>query len=173
MAGTPINWQLSCPRQWRKPFSGFGQPMIPTRIARTSDSMCVEYRNQFDRRQINWQRSVLPTACTVHRDCLGRELTYRSRQSCNFRITRGLRIRENFVQWRRTIVIELPSSRRKSCADRWRGSIVQFSVSDDGVAGISKYLCAYRILDYGYFDILNGIYRQYVDGILTMRIDYR
>lgn len=115
MAGTPINWQLSCSRQWRK-------------LSRAADdsgthskdwvTRCVSSRNQFDRRQINWQRSVSPTACTVHRDCLGRELTYRSRQSCNFRITRGLRIRENFVPWRRTVVIELPSSRRKSCADR-------------------------------------------------------
>lgn len=38
--------------------SFLGQPVIPTRIARTSDWMCVEYRNQFDRRQINWQWSV-------------------------------------------------------------------------------------------------------------------
>lgn len=136
--------------------------------------MCVEYRNQFDRRQINWQRSVSPTACTVHRDCLGRELTYRSRQSCNFRITRGLRIRENFVPWRRTVVIELPSSRRKSCADRLRASLLcNFRLAAMAFDGISKYLCVRIEFWIMVISISWMVCRQYVDGILTMRIDYR
>lgn len=126
MGGTPINWQLSCPRQWRKLSRPAGDSDTHSKRRVTGCVSSIEI-NSIGGKLIG------NGACRdcVNRDCLGRELTYRSRQSCNFRITRGPRIRENFVPWRRNCVQS--NFRRTEENRRWRGTIVQFSVGGDDI----------------------------------------